>query len=189
MENLSPGIKQSTSNIVWLGGYGIEDHYRPDLQRFYFKLRIRCFHTTLPALGDATAKLADPCRNPSGLCGLSHLRRGEGAPPALHTQGWQLRLPALLHTTRPVGHRLCHSRGWDPADYPTKQIAMPSPTRWSSVSEYFYELRFHGMFIFIINILDLITIKQMFIYLNISKKEYDSIRLGVKICIKILLKL
>lgn len=45
------------------------------------------------------------------------------------------------------------------------------------------------MFIFIINILDLITIKQMFIYLNISKKEYDSIRLGVKICIKILLKL
>lgn len=163
MENLSPGIKQSSSNIVWLGGYGIEDHYRPDLQRFYLKFRIRRIHTTLPALGDAIAKLADPCRNPSGLCGLSHLRRGEGATPALHTQGRQLRLPALLHTTRPVGHRLCHRRGWDPADNPTKQIAMPSPTRWSSVRVEFIH-RFidysHELLFLEIIILDLLSILQ-----------------------------
>lgn len=74
VEDIPAGAEQSPPDILWTGGDGPEDHNRSNLQRFHLKLRIRCIHTTLPALGNAAPQLANPGRHPSGLCGLPYLR-------------------------------------------------------------------------------------------------------------------
>ena len=82
----------------------------------------------IPALGHFITELADTGRHPPGLRGLPHLRRGEGEAAPPHQQARQLRLQALLHQAGTVGHRLRDCRREHPADNPSEQVPVPSPT-------------------------------------------------------------